>query len=535
MLRVSPLRRIIPLLSLALAVGLLSLGAPATASSAYLCTGYTACAKAGYSSSGYATAGRTMYWRMYGGHNCTNYAAYRMVQSGMANTRPWSSDGNATNWGVAMKSSTTTTPAVGSIAWWPANAPGAGSSGHVAYVERVVSSSEIIISEDMWGGDFHWRDILRSSATWPKGFIHFNDVAITNSTLPTISGTPQVGVRLTASPGAWTLAPTSYSYQWLANGGAISGAARSTYTPTDAQLGRTISVRVGATKKLYRSGSATSAGTARVAPGTMTSTAAPAISGNPMLGETLTASTGAWSPAATTQTVQWYADGKAISGANGWALPLGTQQVGTSITAVVKATRSGYSTPQATTGAVGPVTAGTITVQRAFAITGANQVGHTLAARSGSYTPAAATPRYQWLRNSTTIHGATAATYRLGATDLGSRLSVRITMSSPHYLDDTSMLNTAGVTTTRPTLSLSAAGRRGSAVVSVRVRAAGVSAPTGRVTVKVGLQSRTVRVVAGRARANVGGLTHGLRKVRVYYLGTSTIQRTRAYGSVRLP
>ena len=61
-----------------------------------------------------------MYWRMYGGHNCTNYAAYRMVKAGLPNTRPWSGGGNATYWGTSMKSLTNATPRVGAVAWWKA-------------------------------------------------------------------------------------------------------------------------------------------------------------------------------------------------------------------------------------------------------------------------------------------------------------------------------------------------------------------------------------------------------------------------------
>ena len=29
-----------------------------------------------------------MYWRMYAGHNCTNYVAYRLIQTGMPDSRP---------------------------------------------------------------------------------------------------------------------------------------------------------------------------------------------------------------------------------------------------------------------------------------------------------------------------------------------------------------------------------------------------------------------------------------------------------------
>ena len=46
----------------------------------------------------------------------------------------------------------------------------------MAYVERVISTTEIVISEDSWGGDFAWRRIVKGSGSWPSGgFIHFKD------------------------------------------------------------------------------------------------------------------------------------------------------------------------------------------------------------------------------------------------------------------------------------------------------------------------------------------------------------------------
>ena len=76
--------------------------APATATMTTLCTTYSGCAQQGYSNAGYAKNSGTMYWRMYSGHNCTNYAAYRMVSSGLPNVRPWTGGGNATYWGTSM-------------------------------------------------------------------------------------------------------------------------------------------------------------------------------------------------------------------------------------------------------------------------------------------------------------------------------------------------------------------------------------------------------------------------------------------------
>ena len=171
--------------------------------SAYLCMGYQACRDAGMGNAGYAANNKTMYWRMYAGHNCTNYAAYRMVRSGLPNERPWSGGGNATYWGSSMSRITDGTPRVGAVAWWRANTGPAGSSGHVAYVERVVSTDEIVISQDSWNGDFSWAVVTRSSGNWPSGFVHFNDKTLVNAAAPVITGTPKVGAVLSTSPGTW--------------------------------------------------------------------------------------------------------------------------------------------------------------------------------------------------------------------------------------------------------------------------------------------------------------------------------------------
>jgi hypothetical protein len=65
---------------------------------------------------------------------------------------------------------------VGSIAWWTDDAGTyTGSAGHVAYVERVNADGSIVVSEDNWGGTFHWKTHTAGYA-WPNGFIHLKDV-----------------------------------------------------------------------------------------------------------------------------------------------------------------------------------------------------------------------------------------------------------------------------------------------------------------------------------------------------------------------
>jgi hypothetical protein len=96
-----------------------------------------------------------------------------------------------------------------------------------------------------------------------------SSAAPSNTTPPTISGTPQAGQTLTADHGQWTGNPTSYSYQWQrcdkTGGGCagISGADQRLYDVHGADVGHTIRVRVTA-KNADGSGSDTSVPTAVV-------------------------------------------------------------------------------------------------------------------------------------------------------------------------------------------------------------------------------------------------------------------------------
>src|SRR3954451_17097138 len=96
------------------------------------------------------------------------------------------------------------------------------------------------------------------------------EYAPTNSAAPTISGTPQVGQTLTASPGTWNSQTTpAFTYQWERcdtagnNCAAITGATAQTYSVTNDDANHTIRVVVKATNP-SGSGSAPSAQTAVV-------------------------------------------------------------------------------------------------------------------------------------------------------------------------------------------------------------------------------------------------------------------------------
>ena len=123
---------------------------------------------------------------------------------------------------------------------------------------------------------------------------------------PTISGTAQVDQTLTADMSAIAdddgLTDASFTYQWIRNNGSdeadIQGATASTYDLSDADVGKTIMVRVSFTDDANNKETLTSTATAEVsAKPNSPATGQPTISGTTQVGETLTAATSAISDA----------------------------------------------------------------------------------------------------------------------------------------------------------------------------------------------------------------------------------------------
>jgi surface antigen len=508
--------------------------APAVSASSYLCTGYAGCAAAGYGNAGYQQAASTSWWRMYGGHNCTNYVAYRMVQAGMSATRPFSGTGNAWNWGVQMASKTDNVPAVGAVAWFNKGVSGAGSVGHVAYVEQVVSPTEIIISEDSWSGDFHWRRITSTSG-WPSGFIHLVDKALTNTAPVSISGNPAVGQTVTANPGGWN-AGAAFTYQWWADGAPIAGATASTLKIGSELGGKSIVVRVTASLAGFSTATADSAVTP-VALGSLAVSGTPALSGvkkTPMVGDVLTASQPTFSPAPRAVGVQWLADGVPISGATAWTYQLTGDTVLKNVTAVATAKRPGYAATPVASAPVGPVLAGRVAVQQAPAIKGPAAVGKKLYVSGGKATPAEATATYTWQRDGVAVPGATGSAYRVSDADAGAQMSVVVSMTQSGWLSRSTVLTREARVATKPTLTLKTSSKPGRALVWFRVEAPGAAKPSGTATVTVGSARRTVAVRKGVGRVSVTGLAAGKQAVAVSFRPTATVLAGSASATVRV-
>jgi surface antigen len=503
------------------------------ATSTYLCSGYAGCQAAGYGNGGYRQASSTMYWRMFSGHNCTNYVAYRLIQSGMPDVRPWEGSGNASNWGVAMASITDQTPTVGSVAWYKPHVTPAGANGHVAIVEQVISDTEIIVSEDYWGGDFYWRRVTRTGGGWPSGFIHFNDRVVAPTTAPAIVGSAAVGTPLEVATGAWTPTPSSVAIRWLADGAAIPGATAPAYVPTPDVKGKTLTAEVTAELSGYTPGRAVLA-TSPVAPGAFQPTVQPTIEGVAEVGQTLTLTAPSWSPQPTKVTTQWYADGIALDGATGSSLTLTRDHIDKRISARAVASASGYRKARSTATETTPVLAKPVTITSPSRVKGTAVVGRRLVARAGSVRPTDASATYAWLRDGRPIAKATNPTYTVRKGDLGHSLSVQITLSRRHFRSTTESVAVPAVTTV-PEVKVRADATRKRVAVDVRVRAPGASRPDGAMTVSVGGRTVDVQVVGGKARAVLRGLRPGTKRVVVRYAGTDVVQRAVARASVTVP
>lgn len=519
------IRRIVAFLgcgALLLAAGVLT--APtASATVTTLCTGYTACTKAGMSDSGYGAASKTMYWRMYDGHNCTNYAAYRMVRSGLPNTRPWTGSGNATNWGVAMHTITNSTPMVGAVAWWKAGVKPAGSAGHVAYVEKVVSSSEIIVSMDSWHGDFSWARVTKTTSGWPSGFIHFNDVHLRATVVPKVTGTAKVGSLLTATPGTWAPALAGLTYQWMADGVAIGGATTSTFTATTSQVGKKLSVQVKASGSGYPTTTAVSAATAAVLPGVLTRTSAARVAGEAKVGEVLRAVPATWAPTPDKLSYQWLADGATIAGADQATLAVGPDLMGKALSVQVTATKAGFPAAVATSSALDPVAHGTFAVSSTPRIAGAARPGQVLTVVLPGIRPASAVA-VQWLRDGVPIGGATSRTYHVGSADLGTRLVALLRLTRTGYAPAQIRSATTQIVRVTPTLQVSARAGTHRLVVRAVVRAPGVRSVQGVLAVRsrAGFY-RKLTIRNGVAQATLGGVHAGVRKFRFRVVPSTTM------------
>lgn len=190
-----------------------------------------------------------------------------------------------------------------------------------------------------------------------------------NTVAPAISGLPEIDEVITGDDGTWTgLGNITFAYQHQSSDddtsfSNISGATSEDYTITsgedDKYFRRGVVASTGTRDNPTRFNSVTAysdsigpIGAAATAP---VNTVAPVISGNPMVGQTLSCTTGTWTGTPTiTYAYQWLADAVAITGATSSTYLLTEDEIGADITCEVGATNV-VGSDTALSNSLGPV------------------------------------------------------------------------------------------------------------------------------------------------------------------------------------
>ena len=254
-----------------------------------------------------------------------------------------------------------------------------------------------------------------------------------NSASPAISGLPRVGETVTATTGSWSPAPTSYAYQWFADGTVITGATGAQFTPQPPHRAQRLTVRVTAKRSGYQDGSLTSAASEPVADGEQKLVGAPVISGVAQVDQVLTTTVGEWEVEPDSRAIQWYADDVPIDGAIGTELTVLPELVGATLTSAVVARREGYSDYTSRSEPVGPVVPGRLDVIGRSELKGPMRVGRTVRVIPPKTVPAAAEVRVRWVVGDRVVRGEDGARVVVRKSWAGKRLVAIVTLFRDGY------------------------------------------------------------------------------------------------------
>jgi hypothetical protein len=285
-----------------------------------------------------------------------------------------------------------------------------------------------------------------------------------NGGLPTIDGTVRQGETLTASPGVWSgKVPIGYTFQWqqcdlMGTGcAAISGATKTTFVLTAAQVGKTVRVLVVATND-DGSAQAYSLPSAEVAPpnSAPANTNQPDPSGVAQEGQKITVNNGTWTGTTPiTYTYQWQRctatnpTCTSINSATSSSYVLVTADVGFKMRALVTATNSiGASTTSSNLTDV-VAAKGTAPANTSLPlIVGDPTVGKTVTGTTGGWSGAKSFV-YAWQRcnasgsGCSAIPGATSTSYTVASADAKMTLRFKVTAKNDTGSTDASSVAVA--------------------------------------------------------------------------------------------
>ena len=218
------------------------------------------------------------------------------------------------------------------------------------------------------------------------------------------------------------------------------------------------------------------------------------------------------------------------------------------ITSQVTAVREGYRDLVVTSPATERVAPGRIVLDEPWRLGGSPARGERLEVDPGTVvTPEDAEVTYTWLRDGKPVDGRDGLRYRLGTADVGRLVAVRIEVSRRGYATQTQVLEAAHRTTTTSRTTAEARVKvvdkgtrrkpdvRRHVVLDLLVEARGVDGPAGPVVVKVDGREVEATVEGGTGKVKLRNVEPGKHRIRVVYLGTEVIGRSRDVLTVRVP
>jgi uncharacterized delta-60 repeat protein len=274
---------------------------------------------------------------------------------------------------------------------------------------------------------------LPGGVTSGKNYFDTFRISVLSSNSPTtgsvtIAGTAIQNKTLTASN---TLADTDglgvITYQWLRDDVAITNATQSTYTLTQTDVGKKISVKAGYTDNAGTSESVISIATSSVTNVNDTPKGNVTISGTANQNQILTANNTLTDlDGLGTITYQWLSNNKEISNSTQSTYKLAQSDVGNVIS--VKASYTdGFGSKETVTSAatakienVNDAPTGNVSISGLAAQGQTLTIVNTLADLDGL-----GTIKYQWLSNGAALSGATKTSYVLSSSDIGKTISVK--------------------------------------------------------------------------------------------------------------
>jgi hypothetical protein len=226
------------------------------------------------------------------------------------------------------------------------------------------------------------------------------------------------------------------TYQWAANGVPILGATKNSYVPVASNLNKGFRVTVTGKAPGRATEVHTSDLTSRAYLAYIKSTSPVAISGGLNTGSVLRTSQ-EWDIPGVSVFPQWMRNGVDIPGWEGRVevYYLTAADVGSKISVRTTAGKYNYRNSVPTVSAeTGVIKKAQIVSTKAPTIAGTAKAGQILTAKAGAWNVSGLSVKYQWYASGTAVASANYKTYAPPATQVGKKITVKVSVSRDGYL-----------------------------------------------------------------------------------------------------